>query len=216
MNMPDPFEASSDARALRLAAALAVVAAVFMVAVWAPLQIRAFDEAVATDRPSAASSGTDWERLQLVTPTGELTNVAAMNGRVRIVTMVYAHCPGVCPLALSTLRNIERRLPLQHTNQLRVVAIGLDSANDTPEALNRVASSFSPPGSHWIVGMPSRDGVSGFARALGVRYRPVGDGTIDHQSVFVLLDRQGKVLARTERTQQIDTAFVAALNAALN
>ena len=214
--MPDPSESSIDPRLLRLAAVLAVVAAVFIVAIWAPLQVRAFDEAVAMGSPATAASATAWEHLQLVTPSGELTNVAALNGRVRIVTMVYAHCPGVCPMALSTLRSLEARLSPQHRDRLAVVAISLDPAVDSPQSLNRFASSFSPPGSHWTLGIPSRQAVADFAHALGIRYQAVGDGTVDHQSVFVLLDKKGGVLARTERTQQIDSSFFAALNNALN
>jgi protein SCO1 len=215
-NMPDSLEASSNARTLRLAAALAAIAAVFIITVWAPMQIRAFDHAVTGDTAPLRVPVSDWQHLQLVTAGGALTDLASLNGHVRIVTMVYAHCPGICPLTLATLRNIERQLLPRQREQLKVVAIGLNPQDGSVESLNRAVQPFMAAGSHWTVGMPSREGVPGFARALGVRYQDIGDGSIDHQSVFVLLDENGNILGRTEHTQQIDSTFMAALNDALN
>lgn len=44
----------------------------------------------------------------------------------------------------------------------------------------------------------------------------MGDDTVDHQSVFVLLGKSGQVLARSSDTRNLDPSFFNALQAAAN
>ena len=51
---------------------------------------------------------------------------------------------------------------------------------------------------------------------LGIRYRELADGEFNHTSALVLLDSQGRVLARTERMgSQPDPEFLAVVRKAL-
>ena len=54
------------------------------------------------------------------------------------------------------------------------------------------------------------------AGVLGIRYRELADGNFNHTSALVLLDAQGRVLARTERMGSVpDPAFVTAVGKAV-
>ena len=54
------------------------------------------------------------------------------------------------------------------------------------------------------------------AAVLGIRYRALADGEFNHSSALVLLDGEGRVLARTEQLGAVpDPAFLAAVKAAL-
>ena len=54
------------------------------------------------------------------------------------------------------------------------------------------------------------------AGALGIRYRQLADGEFNHTSMLVLLDADGRILARTEQVgSQPDPEFVAAVRRAL-
>jgi protein SCO1/2 len=54
------------------------------------------------------------------------------------------------------------------------------------------------------------------ASLLGVRYRALADGDFNHTSVLVLLDADGRIVARTERIGGVpDPQFVAAVRGAL-
>ena len=54
------------------------------------------------------------------------------------------------------------------------------------------------------------------AAVLGVRYRKLANGEFNHSSVLILLDREGRVLARTEKLGAVpDPAFVAKVKSAL-
>src|ERR1700751_3654516 len=91
-----------------LAAATAALAAIFMVTIWAPLQLHAFTHATEVGQPESSTAGSDaWLRVPFATVDGKTTSLAASSGQVRLVTMVYTHCPGACPLAVSTLQQLQ-------------------------------------------------------------------------------------------------------------
>ena len=54
------------------------------------------------------------------------------------------------------------------------------------------------------------------AGLLGIRYRALADGDFNHTTVLVLLDADGRVIARTERVGGLpDPAFLAAVRRTL-
>jgi protein SCO1/2 len=68
----------------------------------------------------------------------------------------------------------------------------------------------------WTLARTEAAGVRKLAAVLGVRYRALADGEFNHTSALVLLDRDGRVLARTEKLGSVpDPAFLAAVKAAL-
>ena len=53
------------------------------------------------------------------------------------------------------------------------------------------------------------------AGVLGVRYRQLADGGFNHSSMLILLDAEGRILARTEKVgSQPDPDFVNAVRKA--
>lgn len=205
--------------AFPLAALAAVAAAIVIPLVWAPVQQRALALATATAPPvESTASAAQWLRVPFVTDAGNETNLQASNGEVRVVTMFYTHCPGVCPLAVSTLQQMQKRLSPAQQQGLSIVALSLDPQRDSLPQMRAFRAARNIPGSHWILGRPAPERVQAFATAMGVRYHiryHRGDESLDHQSVFVLLDGQGRVLARTRDTSSIDPRFFGALQAAV-
>jgi hypothetical protein len=49
-----------------------------------------------------------------------------------------------------------------------------------------------------------------------VRFWTLSDGTLDHQSAFVLLDKSSRILGRSEHTASVDANFVSLLQTAAN
>jgi len=58
--------------------------------------------------------------------------------------------------------------------------------------------------------------VRSVAAVLGIRYRQLADGEFNHSSMLVLVDANGRILARTEKIgTQPDPEFVAAVRKAV-
>ncbi len=214
--MTKTFDTRSGDHLFLLAAAIAVLAAIFMIAVWGPLQARALTSATEEQARAGTAATDSWTRVPFVTIDGATTSLAASNGQVRVVTMMYTHCPGVCPLAVATLQQMQNRLPSAQQNNLSIVALSLDPQHDSLSDLQEFSNARGISWQHWTVARPSVEGARQLADAMGVSYRLLGDDSVDHQSVFVLLGKSGQVLARTSSTRNIDPTFFSALQGAVN
>ena len=157
----------------------------------------------------------DLPNVSIETSAGTRTTFAATNGHVRVATMFYAHCPGVCPMTLGTLRQIDARLTERQRSQLNFVLLSLDPARDSAEALRQAARDRGIDGPRWLMGRTSAADARAFATAAHIQYRTLSDGSIDHSTALVLLDEQGRILARATDTDDI-TDFTALLRRTLD
>jgi len=137
-------------------------------------------------------------------------------GEVRLATLFYATCPYVCPLIVDQLKSIERELDESERARLRVRLVTLEAEKDTPEVLAEVARKRRMDTSRWTLAQPRPEDLRKLAAVLDVQYRKLPDGEFNHSSVISLLDREGRVLARTSKLGGApDPEFVAAVRRAL-
>ena len=69
----------------------------------------------------------------------------------------------------------------------------------------------------WLLASPPAADVRAVAGLLGIRYRQLADGEFNHTSALVLLDAEGRIVARTEQVgSKPDPEFVAAVRRAAN
>ena len=68
----------------------------------------------------------------------------------------------------------------------------------------------------WSLASPKPDGVRSVAGVLGVRYRQLADGDFNHTSALVLLDRDGRIVTRTEHIgSRLDPEFLTSIRQVL-
>ena len=138
-----------------------------------------------------------------------------LHGRPQLVSMFYANCHLMCPLILENAKALQKQLPAAQRARLGVAMITLDPARDSPQALAEVARNHRTP-DDWRYLRPGADDVRALASVLDVRYRFREDGSINHTSVLVLLDADGRVLGRSEVVNALpDPAFLEQVRAAL-
>ena len=140
-----------------------------------------------------------------------------LRGQPQLVSMFYANCHVMCPLILQNAAALQKQLPDDLRGRLGVAIITLDPERDTPQALATVARDHRTP-EGWRYLRPDAGTVRALASVLDVRYRFREDGSINHTSVLVLLDAQGRELGRSEVVgiapdpaflQQVRTALAA-------
>ena len=140
-----------------------------------------------------------------------------LRGKPRVATLFYTSCKYICPLVVDSLRAIERELSAAERNRLGFVLISMDPARDTPEALSKLMAERRLDASRWTLLQPRPDELRGLAGLLGIRYRSLADGEFNHTTALVLLDAEGRVLARSEQLGAGgDPAFLAAVRAAVS
>ena len=146
---------------------------------------------------------------------GQSRQWAQLQGRPQLVSMFYGNCSLMCPLILENAKAVQKQLSPAQRARLGVAMITLDPARDTPAALAEVAERNRTP-ADWQYLQPDADDVRAVASVLDVRYRFREDGSINHTSVLVLLDAQGRPLARSEVVGAApDPAFLQQVRAAL-
>jgi protein SCO1/2 len=147
---------------------------------------------------------------------GRAFRLADGRGKVRLATMFYTSCPYICPLIIDSAKGVEHALTPAERDRLAILLVSLDPARDDPAALKRIATKRRLDPARWTLARTEAAGVRRTAAVLGIRYRALADGEFNHSSALVLLDGEGRVLARTETLGvQPDPAFLAAVRAAL-
>ncbi|MGH8029782.1 MAG: SCO family protein [Arenimonas sp.] len=142
---------------------------------------------------------------------GHTADWGKRRGRPQLVAMFYTSCQFICPLIVDSGLAVQRGLPAAQRARLDVLLVSMDPARDTPAALMQVASKRKLDPARWTLASPRPADVRTVAGVLGVRYRALADGEFNHTSALVLLDRDGRVVARTEKIGSVaDLDFLAA------
>ncbi|CAN7501737.1 SCO family protein [Pseudoxanthomonas sp. LjRoot143] len=140
---------------------------------------------------------------------------STLRGQARVASMFYTHCHLMCPLILENAKSVQKQLTPDERRRLGVVMVSLDPARDTPAAMREVAQRHRVP-EGWRFLTPAENDVRAIASVLDVRYRFRDDGSINHTSVLVLLDAEGRIRARSEvNGAAADPAFLIQIKALL-
>ena len=153
--------------------------------------------------------------LPLTDQAGRTADWRGLRGKPRVVSMFYTSCQYICPLIVDSGKAIEHRLSPAERGRIGIVLISMDPARDTPAALRKVFDTRGLDARRWSLASPPPADVRSVAALLGIRYRPLADGEFNHTSALVLLDAEGRIVARTEQVgSKPDPEFVAAVRKA--
>jgi len=132
--------------------------------------------------------------FQLTDQTGAAFSRENLLGQWTVVFSGFTHCPDVCPLTLSKLRNAEDMLESPGHHQ--VVFVSVDSERDTPELLREYLGWFD---SDWVGLSGTGAELDPLLESLELAYVRVplgteGDYTMDHTTAVVLIDPKGRLV----------------------
>ena len=137
-------------------------------------------------------------------------------GLAQIVSMFYSSCKLMCPLLIDSAKAIDADLTPDERSRISVTLISLDPKRDTPAVLARTGREHGLDAARWTLVQPAPGDVRAIAGLLGIRYRALADGEFNHTTVLVLLDADGRIVARTENMGgKPDPVFLAAVRKTL-
>ncbi len=114
-------------------------------------------------------------------------------------------------MLFEAIKNVEAALPAESRQRLSVGLISLDPKRDTPAALKKTASQRGADETRWRLYRAEEADVRKLAATLGIQFRQLSGGEFNHSTVLILLDAQGRVIARTEKIASIDPVFMKAV-----
>jgi protein SCO1/2 len=150
--------------------------------------------------------------LRLTDQHGKRWDWRSKRGQPQLVAMFYSSCQYICPLIVESGKAVERGLAPAQRERMGVLLISMDPTRDTPAALMKVVRERRIDDRRWSLASPEPDAVRGVAGVLDVRYRQLADGEFNHTSALILLDADGRIVARTEKIgSNVDPDFIAAV-----
>jgi protein SCO1/2 len=145
---------------------------------------------------------------------GDAVRFLDHRGHPTVVVLFYGTCISACPVLLRDAELIEAALPEDVRAATRFLMVTFDPERDTPERLAAYAAEKGLDRERWSFLTADERAVRRLAAALGVRYRPDGQGGFAHTNLITVLDGEGVPIARLEGLGSGPDAAVAALAAA--
>jgi protein SCO1/2 len=129
---------------------------------------------------------------------GKPFNTSRLRGQWSVLFFGYTHCPDICPITLSTMKEVLDTLTPKLPNlDLNVVFISVDPARDTLEHLGQYVTYFDK---RFIGVTGSETELNKLAQGLGVVYispkaPTTSDYLVDHSAQLLLVDPDGALHA---------------------
>jgi protein SCO1 len=148
--------------------------------------------------------------LVLTDQAGRAADWRTRRGAPQVVAMFYTSCQYICPLIVDSGKAVDKSLTPAQRARLKILLVSMDPGRDTPAALQRIVDKRGLDTARWTLASPPQGAVRAAAGVLGVRYRELADGEFNHTSALLLLDADGRIIARTEQVGSTpDPEFIA-------
>ena len=127
--------------------------------------------------------------FQLISQTGQMFDRKQLDGKIWVADFIYTHCPGPCPRMSSQLRRVQTAVA--ELPDVRLVSFSVDPEHDSPSVLAEYARRYQAVPGRWFF-------LTGDSKTLDTLDRHAFmlgnlDGSMQHSTRFVLVDRQGRI-----------------------
>jgi protein SCO1/2 len=142
---------------------------------------------------SQAAIGRDLAHLEFTDSYGKTVRLADYQGQPLLVSLVFTSCHHVCPALTRHLKTaIDAARDALGPNSFRVVTIGFDTENDTPERMQDFARKQGINDPQWAFLSASSESMAKLVENIGFIYFNTPRG-FDHITQLTIVDRNGKI-----------------------
>ncbi len=142
---------------------------------------------------SQAALGRVLGDYRFVDSTGKPVALNDLRGRPLVVSLVYTSCHDTCPTITNQLA---RMLPIAReaigAGRFRLVSIGFDTPNDTPERMRQYSRARGAEADEWLFLSADPATIEALTRELGFQYSPSPRG-FDHIAQTTVVDAEGRI-----------------------
>jgi protein SCO1 len=177
------------------------------------LSLGALAACAALPATAATAPGDSVYRLAatLTDQDGRAFELASLQGTPVLASMFYSSCDMVCPMIFETVHATLAALPAAERAEVRVLMVSFDPARDTTAVLKKTAQARNCD-PQWTLARADEATARKVAAVLGVQYRRLANGEFNHSTTIDLLDRQGRIAARSGKLGPADPALVSAVH----
>jgi protein SCO1/2 len=125
--------------------------------------------------------------------SGKAMTLSSQQGSVIVLSFLYTQCPDVCPLTGERFRQAQQQLSDDERDHTLFVAISVDPAHDTPDAVQGFARDHGLAKRFvFLVGGAAQLQPVWSAYGIRIETDPAATG-VGHSDAIYLLDRKGRV-----------------------
>lgn len=148
--------------------------------------------------------------FNLINQSAESYGTQQLAGQAWVADFIFTKCPGRCPMLTREMSRLQTELRGRGWDDVMLVSISVDPANDTPEALTAYAAKHGAKQDGWQFLTGTRDdiwslSVDGFKLPVA-EIEDTGEGPIVHSNRFVLADGQRQIRGYYDAFDQDDRA----------
>jgi cytochrome oxidase Cu insertion factor (SCO1/SenC/PrrC family) len=161
---------------------------------------------VGTGDPAPSSASAYNLDSKWTTQDGASVALDSFAGKPVVAVMGYTTCRDICPATMADMMWIEKHLPADTADRVHFAFFSFDSEADTPERLRLYAESHGLDLSRWTFLRADDDAARELAAALGVGYRPNGQGASTAPLSFLFSMKRGKSPSSSAAPKQAQTS----------
>jgi len=168
---------------------------ILLVAVASANNTEAFDKNTALQISQAAIGNSIGDYI-FISTNGREVRVNDFLGTPLLISMIFTSCHHICPTTTQhLLRASEIAQEALGDNSFRIVSIGFDTANDTPDAMRGFATQQGIDADNWLFLSATPETIARLSQNLGFQFFPSPRG-FDHLIQTSMIDRQGKLYSQ--------------------
>ena len=129
---------------------------------------------------------------------GENLEMKDLKGEVLVMVMIYTSCKSACPRLVADMRNIEKRLPENSKEKVKLVLVSIDPAVDTPKRLKSFSIDNKMDGNQWLFLRSTEENTREFAAVLAVNYKKIAPLEFSHSNIISVFNAEGELAYQQE------------------
>jgi protein SCO1/2 len=180
--------------------------------------------ASSTSQVVGGNGSTPLDELPVITPglpsftltnqSGAQVTPATLSNQVAVVDVIFTRCAGPCPEMTRRMSELQRVIPADLP--VKLLSLTTDPEYDSPEILKRYAARYNADPNRWWfltgtksnVAVVARHGLKLVAEETKPEDRVSDADLFVHSTVFVLIDKKGRLRGSIESTDPNFTARV--------
>jgi protein SCO1/2 len=141
--------------------------------------------------PKAAVVNTKAPNFVLTDQEGRRFDSASLRGKVVVLDFIYTTCTDVCPFFTANFAELQHRLNAEQKRAIFLVSITTDPEIDSPKVLRSYGKRYKADFSNWAFLTATEAQLKEVWKGFGIRVIRRARGLVQHDSVTMLIDRQG-------------------------
>lgn len=151
--------------------------------------------------------------FSLTNQNGVVTTLDDLRGKVWLADIIFTRCPGPCARMTRQMASVQAALPKD--SKAKLISLTTDPEFDSPEVLKKYGDKFGADPARWQFLTGSKLGIAALAgdslKLVAMETKPESRTSADdlfiHSTIFVLVDKQGRLRGMVDKQGSIHAGF---------